>query len=41
MLLDLEDTSPVIDDTDSDESVIEERDPTILLGTPYNIIMIL
>jgi hypothetical protein len=31
----------VIDDTDSDESVIEEWDPTILLGTPYNIIMII
>jgi hypothetical protein len=38
-LLDLEDASHVIDDTDSDESVIEERDPTILLETPYNIIM--
>jgi hypothetical protein len=37
----LEDASYVIDDTDSDESVIEEWDPTILLGTPYNIIMII
>jgi hypothetical protein len=27
--------------TDSDQSVIEEWDPTILLETPYNIIMIL
>jgi hypothetical protein len=37
----LEDASHVIDDTDSDQSVIEEWDPTILLETPYNIIMIL
>jgi heat shock protein HslJ len=37
----LEDGSHVIDDTDSDQSVIEEWDPTILLETPYNIIMIL
>ena len=37
----LEDASHVIDDTDSDESVIEEWDPTILLGTIYNVIMII
>jgi hypothetical protein len=37
----LEDASHVIDHTDSDQSVIEEWDPTILLETPYNIIMIL
>ena len=37
----LEDASHMIDDTDSDQSVIEEWDPTILLETPYNIIMIL
>ena len=35
----LEDASHMIDDTDSDQSVIEEWDPTILLETP--IIMIL
>jgi hypothetical protein len=29
----------MIDDTDSDQSVIGEWDPTILLETPYNIIM--
>jgi hypothetical protein len=32
----LEDASHVIDDTDSDQSVIEEWDPTILLETLYN-----
>jgi hypothetical protein len=37
----LEDASHVIDHTESDQSVIEEWDPTILLETPYNIIMIL
>jgi hypothetical protein len=37
----LEDASHMIDDTDSDQSVIEKWDPTILLETPYNIIMIL
>jgi hypothetical protein len=37
----LEDASHVIDDTDSDESVLVEWYPTILLGTSYNIIMII